>query len=208
MNGLDKFVFGCCVVILVGFVTLLVPAWINIFTYPLIAVGGILGILSMLMTYYKLKKVVVCILLILIMISPLIIISATGTTKYKTVKTVNYDIYSVSAPFGFIWRDVEASGGGNFLGFSAAMNSELQETYIIKYMIGDELHSMTMIADKSVIKIDNQFCLERTETITTKMFNYWNISLSEPDVRVDYRIHLPKLPDLSTNITDKWIIVG
>ena len=66
---------------------------------------------------------------------------AIGTFGYspngEVVQTMQQELYMCDAPFGTYWTDVE----GYFVLFGGVIDSELRESYTVKYLVGDVLIS-------------------------------------------------------------------
>lgn len=139
----------------------------------------------------------------LLIIAGLIITLFAFLFSYQTqTETAFYDVYHAECPFGILW--VEIQGGAVFVYGSGigVFDSSLRETYIIKYHIGNELHTANLRADQYPVVIDGTFRMEyrikrrRNALVNTE----WEIYSRKP-----VAIHVPDLPPV--NETVKWIIV-
>ena len=92
---------------------------------------------------------------IIFVIGILVSVSSIATVS-EEITTKEYNIWYTDAPFGNYW--VHSYGGGNFIAFR--MNSQLQESYTIKYFSGKEL--ITKIYDVDDIRV---FFLDTNETM-------------------------------------------
>jgi len=104
-----------------------------------------------------------------------------------------YDLYYVDAPFGVLWVDVE----GRFIFASGTLDSELQETYIVKYFINGELHSTTFLANKITVVADGTFRLEKVIPYYD-MEKLWGMQkhIKDPSRKIWWRIHIPSFPEV------------
>jgi len=129
-----------------------------------------------------------------------------------------YDVYYAEAPFGVLWVETEGSFGFAFtfvFGFGyGTIRSNLQETYIVKYLIGDELHSIKLDAEQYPIIIDGTFRLEvqgwqRRNTLFNSNATWRDYALDSyrpPDRDQIIGLHIPALPPI--NQTVKWNIIS
>lgn len=116
-----------------------------------------------------------------------------------------YDVYHAEAPFGVLWVETE----GSFIFGCGSIDSQLRESYIVKYFDGNKLRSITLNAERFPIIIDGTFKLE------LKRVRRWNIlGISWFDRRwhndrtvyyVSVRLHIPGIPP--QNQTVQWIVV-
>lgn len=119
----------------------------------------------------------------------------------STQKSMFYPIYHATAPFGVLWRDVE----GRFIFGSGYITTELVETYIIKYMIGDALHTKTFDATVHALIVDGSFVLEEQIVETTYPITLFEVVQSQ--TTEGYVIHIPFLPPTNGS-TVQFEIVG
>jgi hypothetical protein len=152
-------------------------------------------------------------IVIIILLFSTFAIGLTGENRTALVSSNTYDIYSVTAPFGMVYRDTSASMHGSvflFAGaFSGSMNTQVSENYATKYMIGDELHSITCKASDTPIKIDGNFTITINYYKHYSWNTYWNVKSTHDDTfSYGYIIHLPSLPQLNQTLTDDYRIVG
>lgn len=129
-------------------------------------------------------------------------------------QTKKYEIYRCTAPFGILW--VETDGMGTFLFISGSMtiDSELSESYIVKYMDGD-LKTLILKATETPVRIDGKFFLSETWEIS-KDYNIHGQIIHTYDGRNQHKdywgnplkhewiIHIPELPKVNQTVTYEW----
>lgn len=127
----------------------------------------------------------------------------------KTIER-EYPIYVCTAPFGVLSRDLSGEIAGSSSGFltfnsgsiHGSLNSDLEETYIVKYLDGNLLKTKSFTAEKTDIIVDGRFCLTCDERIQYKQENG---ELKET-YRYTYtylRLHIPSLPKLGITTIEK-----
>jgi len=92
----------------------------------------------------------------------------------------SYPIYKATLPFGVIQVQ------GNFVFGCGGTYGE--EYYYIKYMVGDELHSLSLRANETPLKVDGKFLIEINQ------------------LGNGYIVHIPKLPEMNRTWTTDWIV--
>lgn len=126
------------------------------------------------------------------------------TTVTDTTYSETYPIYKATLPFGVISLSGELNGGFAF--FAGSIHGEIssEEMYYIKYFDDDELKSLSLEAQKTPLVIDNEFYVEEVwEKRTYNKFFLWEAVIFD---RVDgYKIHIPRLPEVSDEMTEDWI---
>ena len=100
--------------------------------------------------------------------------------------THQWDVWSCDAPFGTYW--VELDGGGNLIGFS--IDSNLQESYTVKYLEGDVLRTQIFAST------DPYFIVHLTDNDTMTMERYqhvWRDYLGDESLRgpTTYHLYIP-----------------
>jgi len=137
-------------------------------------------------------------ILIALLFSAMATVGFVGVLNAKT-EPEYFDCYRVTAPFGKLW--VETRGGfvmimGTGVG---SIRGSLDEAYIVKYYVGDEIHTVILDAEKTPVVVDGTFRLERIEDSST---------LAERDKSsyhtYKYKIHIPILPLVNQTITYDW----
>jgi hypothetical protein len=73
-----------------------------------------------------------------IVVIGIILISMVGLTGCVTYVDKEFDVYITDAPFGRYWVHTF----GSFCFFSGYMDSDLKESYTIKFMDGDKLYTL------------------------------------------------------------------
>lgn len=140
---------------------------------------------------FKTKLATMGLLSVLVAFLILLAFSVTNCEQGHQTKTTYYDVYHAEAPFGVLWVKTR----GSFVFGCGSISSQLKESYIIKYWIGNELHSVTLDAEKHPIIVDGTFKLEYHEVIC---FN---------NCRKAYRntgwigLHIPDLPPINETVT-------
>lgn len=119
-------------------------------------------------------------------------------TQYEKIEG-SFPIYYAEVPNGKIWVDIE----GHFVLGCGSIDSSLKETYIIKYLDGNELKTYQADATTNSLIIDGTFKLERISYLyrLTTFFGITfdgNLRESIPQ----WRIHIPALPII--NQTSSW----
>lgn len=145
---------------------------------------------------------------IIIPTGTVLIVILTLLALFYNVKTVEvesnyYEMYHVTAPFGVIWVEQTGSFRGSFLAFSGKLNSELVNSYVVKFMVGNELQ--TVITEKPLV-IDGTFTLE--EKTSTPIFQnklFYNTA-SYGDSITEWIVHLPSLPSVNKTDGDYHIV--
>jgi len=113
----------------------------------------------------------------------------------SSYESKNYDLYYVSAPFGILWRDTS----GIFIFASGTIQTDLKETYIVKYLVENQLYTMQFDANKNALIVDGSFILEeRTEFIQR---SHWLWGESMLKGKTTFYIHIPILPPTNGTTT-------
>ena len=115
-----------------------------------------------------------------------------------------FDLYYATVPYGILW--VETKGGAVFFLFAGAgyIEGNLQETYIVKYYIGNEIHSLDLKSSWTPLVEDGTFQLEKYRNPDYSDTLEQNPTDGEEWL---YKIHIPKLPEINQTTNDDWIIV-
>jgi len=153
------------------------------------------------------KKKWLILILLPLLLSIILVPTLGDITVSVTVETTEYDIYHVDAPFGVLWRDVS----GSFVLASGHLDTTLRETYIVKYIIGNQLHTKQFDAVSNYIVVDGKFCLEQIVTTEITIYKSPLTFLGEFRYKckpeITFQIHLPGLPPVN-GTTIQYEIVG
>jgi hypothetical protein len=120
-----------------------------------------------------------------------------------------YPVYSVTAPFGAF----QLQGDAVFL---SGTELSTEEVYIIKYMDGNELKTVTQEATKSVVIVDGTFKLEEYRYVEYKVNPDGSINILKESWRsrgdpllggapIQFKLHIPGLPEPEMNLTSWYI---
>lgn len=150
----------------------------------------------------RLKCVGVIAIVCIAILSALIYCGLFGTYNEREIST-KYEIYCVDAPFGKIWVETD----GRFVFGCGYIDSELRESYTVKYFDGNKLCTMILDSTNSPI-IDGHFYFEKVLHMV-KVTSLYGITTDLKDTKYypnpEYRIHLPALPKI--NQTESWSFV-
>lgn len=122
-------------------------------------------------------------------------VSILCVASVRNTETVSYEVYYAECPFGILWVETR----GSFIFASGTLQSNLQESYIVKYYVGDELHTVNLKAEEYPIIIDGTFGMEYKVTYTRSFlfggeWKYW--------YRRAVALHIPAIPLM--NKTVQW----
>ena len=109
-----------------------------------------------------------------------------------------YDVYSMTAPFGFF--SIQGEIHGSFLFIDGYIKSS--ENYDVKYFDGNILRTIILNAEETGVIVDGKLLLEREKTVDSFDFLHLHLGLT-PSLRIKYTIHIPFLPDVAP-ITEEW----
>lgn len=132
--------------------------------------------------------------------------------RYSEYESIEYEIYTITAPFGIIYNNLHGSISGHSSGFlfffsgsvQGSISTDLEETYIIKYMDGNELKTKKYDAFKKSIVVDGKLCLEhkfRVDYRKDEKGRWFEHYRYDSDWSGEWIIHLPKLPEIEKMTT-------
>ena len=107
-----------------------------------------------------------------------------------------YDVYAMTAPFGFF------SISGEFSGGLFHFNGEIRgtENYDVKYFKDGVLKTVVCDSQITDVIVDGTLRLERIEVLQTYYLGFW---LQKDHVKYIYKIHIPYLPEHEP-ISEDW----
>jgi hypothetical protein len=108
-----------------------------------------------------------------------------GPTTTKIESTDSYEIWDLNAPFGRYWVDTN----GRFIFASGNLDSEIQESYTIKYLVGDELKTVIVSSTDTNVHL----YLVNDSSARELVIEYWVTAdnVSTFDEWVVYHISIP-----------------
>lgn len=127
-----------------------------------------------------------CIFIIFILVG----ICYTNENKEEWTTEVEYDIWSTDAPFGYYWTHTESSGYGFLIAFNYYSDSQLTESYTVKYLVeNDQLKTIIFPSDSEEHKV---FLTEDVNNMTIKHIQQFKkLALTNPVVKSWYEIYIP-----------------
>lgn len=119
------------------------------------------------------------------------------TVQDEVVEINIFEVYTMTAPFGFFTVKGEMGGGVfSFYGYISG-----SENYDVKYMDNDILKTLILNAEETDIVIDGTLSVEQQRVSHWGYFLFlkWEIRW-----KYNYVIHIPYLPEHET-MTEDWI---
>jgi len=135
--------------------------------------------------------------------------------RYSGEESIEYEIYTITAPFGVLYTNKHGLIDGHYSGFifhsgyiNGSISTELDETYIVKYMDKNELKTKKFDALNTSLIVDGKFCLEKKYNVRYKKEaeEKWVVNYKlDSDWSSTWIIHIPKLPELDQKMTTKYM---
>ena len=113
-----------------------------------------------------------------------------STVQDTWTTETEYEIWSTDAPFGYYWVHTEAEGSGCFLAFRYHLDSQLTESYTVKYLV--ENNQLKTMIFPSVSENHKVFLTDNKDEMTLKYFEvYEKLPLAISVVESWYEIYIP-----------------
>jgi hypothetical protein len=135
---------------------------------------------------------------------------------YPRVDRMSFPIYSANVPYGMLYRESRGSAVYVVVAGAASYSSTVEERYIVKFFVGDELKTFNFNSNEVTVKADGKFALEIILDDYTTMYEYKFpevvLGMSGPDDcwELDcvprYIIHIPALPTPNQEATTTYQI--
>ena len=139
---------------------------------------------------------------IMIVFSILVISTAQTQGIYNSYEF--FEIYKATVPFGeFV---VSGSLDVSMFLFIGRVGGTIEgeESYLIKYFVGEELRTMNLDADLVPLIIDGSLQLEIISSYRTFRPFYVFEHMRRSNPAVTYKIHIPYLPEVNQTLKDDW----
>lgn len=108
---------------------------------------------------------------IMFMVFMIMGLSYISTVQDTWTTESEYEIWSTDAPFGYYWVHTEAEGSGCFLAFRYHSDSQLTESYTVKYLV--ENNQLKTMIFPSVSENHKVFLTDNKDEMTLKYFEVY-----------------------------------
>jgi len=197
---INKYHIGGILTIIFALLTLITGSGILFFTS--LAICLVTGFFFLFTSKYdRLNYVIGMIAIVLISSSVIILFVANFETT--TIIDTYHEMYTVTAPFGVIYVNQTGDMSGSLFYTKGSFESTLSETYIAKYMEGNQLRTITT---NTPIIVDGNFTLQEHITIIEYKNSIYH-EIKSNKTTTEWIIHIPSLPSLNQTLNNDYTII-